>query len=123
MDLKRFLAPFSPPTSSLIDALRYWNEQQPQEVAYYFTDGETSETSLTYEQFDRHARAIAARLADLGMTGQRALLLYPPGLEFVTAWFATARELSTSPTLLPPPLTTFRPAGSAAEQAWRRACA
>jgi 8-amino-7-oxononanoate synthase/acyl carrier protein len=87
VDLKRFVAPFSPPTTSLVDSLRYWTEQQPQEVCYYFTDGEASEISLTYEQFDRHARAIAARLVDLGMTGQRALLLYPPGLEFITAWF------------------------------------
>lgn len=87
MDLKRFVAPFSPPTTTLIDSLRYWTEQQPQEVAYYFTDGEGQETSLTYEQFDGHARAIAARLVDLGMSGERALLLYPPGLEFIVAWF------------------------------------
>ena len=87
MDLKRFVAPFSPPTTTLIDSLRYWTEQQPQEVAYYFTDGEDAEESLTYEQFDRRARAIAARLADLGMAGQRALLLYPQGLEFIVAWF------------------------------------
>jgi 8-amino-7-oxononanoate synthase/acyl carrier protein len=87
VDLTRFVAPFSPPTTTLIDSLRYWTEQQPQEVAYYYTDGETQETSLTYEQFDGHARAIAARLADLKMTGQRALLLYPPGLEFIVAWF------------------------------------
>ena len=85
MDLKRFVAPFSPPTTTLIDSLRYWTEQQPQEVAYYCTDGEGEETSLTYEQFDRHARAIAARLVDLGMSGERALLLYPPGLEFIVA--------------------------------------
>jgi len=87
VDLKRFVAPFSPPTTSLVDSLRYWTEQQPQEVAYYYTDGEAEETSLTYEQFDRHARAIAARLVDLGMSGERALLLYPQGLEFITAWF------------------------------------
>jgi 8-amino-7-oxononanoate synthase len=87
VDLKRFVAPFSPPTTTLIDSLRYWTEQQPQEVAYYYTDGEDEETSITYEQFDRHARAIAARLVDMGMTGERALLLYPQGLEFIIAWF------------------------------------
>src|SRR6185436_7270955 len=80
--------PFSPPTSTLIDSLRYWTEQQPQEMAYCYTDCEAEETSLTYEQFDRRVRAIAARLADLKMAGERALLLYPPGLEFITAWFA-----------------------------------
>lgn len=87
MDLKRFVSPFSPPTTTLVDSLRYWTEQQPQEVAYIFTDGESQESTLTYEQFDRHARAIAARLVDMGMTGERALLLYPPGLEFIVAWF------------------------------------
>ena len=87
MDLKRFVTPFSPPTTTLVDSLRYWTEQQPQDVAYYYTDGEDREASLTYEQFDRHARAIAARLADLGMAGERALLLYPPGLEFIAAFF------------------------------------
>jgi 8-amino-7-oxononanoate synthase/acyl carrier protein len=87
VDLKRFVTPFSPPTTTLIDSLRYWAEQQPQEVAYYYTDGEAEESSLTYEQFDGHARAIAARLVDLGMSGERALLLYPPGLEFIVAWF------------------------------------
>lgn len=87
MDLKRFVSPFSPPTTTLIDSLRYWTEQQPQEVAYIYTDGESEETRLTYEQFDRHARAVAARLVDLGMTGERALLLYPQGLEFIVAWF------------------------------------
>jgi len=87
VDLKRFVAPFSPPTTTLVDSLRYWTEQQPQEAAYTYTDGETEETSLTYEQFDRHARAIAARLVDLGLRGERAMLLYPPGLEFIVAWF------------------------------------
>ena len=87
MDLKRLFAPFTPTTTTLVDSLRYWTEQQPQEVAYYYTDGEGAETSLTYEQFDRHARAIAARLTDLGMAGERALLLYPQGLEFIVAWF------------------------------------
>jgi 8-amino-7-oxononanoate synthase/acyl carrier protein len=87
VDLKRFVTPFSPPTTTLVDSLRYWTEQMPQEVAYYYTDGEDGEASLTYEQFDRHARAVAARLADLGMAGERALLLYPPGLEFIVAWF------------------------------------
>src|SRR5690606_14263887 len=36
---------------------------------------------------DRQARAIAARLQDLKMTGERALLLYPSGLDFVAALF------------------------------------
>ena len=102
VDLKRFVAPFTPPTTTLVDSLRYWTEQQPQEVAYYYTDGEGGEASLTYEQFDRHARAIAARLIDLGMTGERALLLYPPGLEFIVAWFGCLYAGVTAVPAYPP---------------------
>jgi len=42
---------------------------------------------LSYAGLDLRARAIAAALQRLGAGGQRALLLYPPGLEFVAAFF------------------------------------
>jgi acyl-CoA synthetase (AMP-forming)/AMP-acid ligase II len=42
---------------------------------------------LTFAGLDLRARAIGAALQRLGAGGQRALLLYPPGLEFVAAFF------------------------------------
>jgi acyl-CoA synthetase (AMP-forming)/AMP-acid ligase II len=42
---------------------------------------------LTYAGLDLRARAIAAVLMRLGAGGQRALLLYPPGLDFIAAFF------------------------------------
>jgi len=42
---------------------------------------------LSYAGLDLRARAIAGALQRLGAGGQRALLLYPPGLEFVAAFF------------------------------------
>ena len=87
MDLTRYLAPFDPPTSSLIDCLQYWTERQPQEIAYYFTDGEDAEESLTYAAFTARVHAIAARLTKLSMAGERAILMYPPGLDFITGYF------------------------------------
>jgi acyl-CoA synthetase (AMP-forming)/AMP-acid ligase II len=36
---------------------------------------------------DRKARALAVQLRELGLKGGRALLLYPPGLEFIAAFF------------------------------------
>ncbi|HLX08230.1 MAG TPA: fatty acyl-AMP ligase [Thermoanaerobaculia bacterium] len=42
---------------------------------------------LSFSGLDLRARAIAAALQRLGAAGQRALLLYPPGLEFVAAFF------------------------------------
>jgi 8-amino-7-oxononanoate synthase/acyl carrier protein len=87
VNLEQVFGRFRPPLSNLADSLRYWTEHQPDEIAYGFTDGELDEQFLTYAQFDRHARAIAARLQELNLTGERALLLYPPSLEFITAFF------------------------------------
>ena len=86
MDLDRFLAPYSPPTTNLVDCLRYWQEQKPSNVAFYFADVD-DEIRLTYEELDCRARAIAAELARSGIKGERVLLLYPPGLDFVAGLF------------------------------------
>jgi acyl-CoA synthetase (AMP-forming)/AMP-acid ligase II len=53
----------------------------------YLVDGETTEAGLTYEELDRRARAIAAALQLAGASGERVLLLYPSGLDFITAFF------------------------------------
>ena len=42
--------------------------------------------SLTWGELDRRARAIAVALERRGARGQRVLMLYPPGLEFVEAF-------------------------------------
>ncbi|MBW4427781.1 MAG: fatty acyl-AMP ligase [Nostoc desertorum CM1-VF14] len=74
--------------SSLVDCLRYRALIQPHQVAYrYLLDGETEESCLSYQELDKNARAIAAKLQNLGLTGERALLLYPQGLEFISAFF------------------------------------
>lgn len=87
MDLDRFFAPYNPPRTSLIDCLAYWADIQPQDVAYRFTDGEEEEWSLTYEQFNAKVAAVAARLTQLKMRGERALLLYPQGLDFLIGYY------------------------------------
>ena len=50
-------------------------------------DGKTTEHRLTYGELDRQARAIAVTLQALDTTGERALLLYPPGLAYIAAFF------------------------------------
>jgi acyl-CoA synthetase (AMP-forming)/AMP-acid ligase II len=74
--------------STVVDLLRWRALQQPDRLAYTFLlDGETAEANLTYGELDRQARAIGALLQRSGASGERALLLYPPGLEFITAFF------------------------------------
>jgi 8-amino-7-oxononanoate synthase/acyl carrier protein len=53
----------------------------------FLNDGESDEISISYAELDRQARAIAAWLQAHGFQGQRAMLLYPPGLEFISAFF------------------------------------
>jgi acyl-CoA synthetase (AMP-forming)/AMP-acid ligase II len=76
--------------STLIDLLRYRALHQPEQTGFTFLpDGETEVASLTYQELDRQARAIAAQLQLLKATGSRALLLYPfsATLEFIAALF------------------------------------
>ena len=74
--------------STLVDLLGYRAQNQSDSTAYTFLeDGETASIKLTYKELDLKARAIAAQLQSLGATGERALLLYPPGLEFIAAFF------------------------------------
>lgn len=73
---------------TLVDLLSYRAQNQSNQTAYTFLqDGETEAGRLTYKELDRQARMIAARLQNLDATGSRALLLYPPGLEFIAAFF------------------------------------
>jgi len=57
----------------------------PDKTAYVFLgDGEEESNRITYGELAKRASAIASAL--VGARGDRALLLYPPGLEFVEAF-------------------------------------
>lgn len=74
--------------ASLVDVLRWRAKNQPHQLAYRFlADGENDEVVLTYAALDRHARAIGALLQSAAKAGDRALLLFPPGLDFIKAYF------------------------------------
>ncbi len=73
---------------SLVDVLRYRVERKAEERVYTFLkDGHKLSTHLTYQELDFQARAIAVTLNKFFTKGQRAILLYPPGLEFAAAFF------------------------------------
>jgi acyl-CoA synthetase (AMP-forming)/AMP-acid ligase II len=74
--------------ATLIELLDQRALQQPDQLAYTFLlDGEASELHSTYLQLRRRARAIAAALRLAAAKGERALLLYPPGLDFIEGFF------------------------------------
>jgi acyl-CoA synthetase (AMP-forming)/AMP-acid ligase II len=64
-----------------------WNNQ-PERLAHRFlVDGEYEESSLTYKALNDQACSIAALLQSSANAGDRALLLFPPGLDFIAAYF------------------------------------
>lgn len=83
----RFSAPVDS-LASLVHLLRWRAVDQPGRLAYTFLpDGETEEARLTYKDLDRQARAVAAALQSMAASGERALLVFPAGSEFVAAFF------------------------------------
>jgi acyl-CoA synthetase (AMP-forming)/AMP-acid ligase II len=72
----------------MAELLQAWAVQTPDALAFCFLiDGEEEGPRLTYADLDRAARAIAVTLRDAAAPGDRALLLFPPGLEFISAFF------------------------------------
>ncbi|MBO1350491.1 MAG: amino acid adenylation domain-containing protein [Hormoscilla sp. GUM202] len=61
---------------------------KPESTAYiWLQDGEKESDVLSYLELDSSSRAIASHLQSICQPGERALLLYPPGLEFIPAFF------------------------------------
>jgi len=74
--------------ATLVELLRWRAHVQPDASAYTFLiDGETTAVQLTYAALDRRAQAIGALLQELGAGGERVVLLYPPGLDYIAAFF------------------------------------
>lgn len=74
--------------STLVELLSERALRQPGlRLFTYLIDGEIEGPSLTLAELDSQARAVGAALQSRGASGERALLLYPPGLEFITAFF------------------------------------
>lgn len=76
--------------NTLVDLLRHQAEHQPDLSVYTFlTDNEIAEEQLTCAQLDQRARAIAVFLQQqYSVHGERILLLYPPGLDYIVSFFA-----------------------------------
>ncbi len=80
-------SPRFPCFTSLVDLLHHRAAKQPDDRAYIFlSDQGNEEAVLTFAELARRASEGAARLAH-GQIGDRALLLFGPGLDFIVAYF------------------------------------
>ncbi|HVR99894.1 MAG TPA: amino acid adenylation domain-containing protein [Thermoanaerobaculia bacterium] len=72
---------------SFVDVVRTQADRLGEKRAFTFlADGEEPAEHLTYAGLDRRAREIGADLQRRGAAGERVLLLFPPGLDFVAAF-------------------------------------
>jgi acyl-CoA synthetase (AMP-forming)/AMP-acid ligase II len=73
---------------SVVALLAKRAESQPDDRAYLFlSDRGEEEAAITFRELYRAARALADRLTKVARPGDRALLIFPPGLEFLVAFF------------------------------------
>lgn len=74
--------------TSLVDLLEKKAEKNPDFPLYTFINKKIQESkSLTYRELANHAKKIASVLCDVTHPGDRVLIIYPPGLDFIAAFF------------------------------------
>jgi amino acid adenylation domain-containing protein len=74
--------------TTLVQLLRCRALQQPEQLAYTFlSDDLSNKVCISFGELDRQARSIASLLQTHQAGGTRVLLLYPPSLEYIAAFF------------------------------------
>jgi acyl-CoA synthetase (AMP-forming)/AMP-acid ligase II len=77
-----------PALASLADLSGHRAERQPDDRAYVFlSERGGEEATLTFAELERRAGVVATRLAARLRKGDRALLVFPAGLDFIVALF------------------------------------
>lgn len=104
MDVYNPFAKYCPP-STLIDLLCHRSQHKSRHSAYTFLiDGEAEKVSITYGALDKKARALATHLKSMIREGERVLLLYPQGLEYIAAFWGCLYAKVVAIPLYPPRL-------------------
>ncbi len=75
------------PVRTLVELLSERAHEAPDEQIFGRWTDRGVDAWLTFAQVDRTARAIGAQLQAPSTPGQRALLLYPPGFDYIGAFF------------------------------------
>ena len=84
----RSVAPLRGNSGTLTRLLQTRAAERADELGYAFlADGETIRAGLTYAELDARAKEVAGLLRSHGACGKPVLLLYPPGLDYVAAFF------------------------------------
>ncbi len=95
----------------MVDLLRRRAAEQPSERAYVFlSEKGDEEATLSFAELERRAGIVAAYLAQRLQKGDRALLTFPPGLDFIVAFFGCLIAGVIAVPMMPPRRTSTRDA-------------
>jgi len=100
---------------NLVDCLEHWADTQPEKTLFRFLDGRGHvREQYSYRRFHERASGLAQQLAEQAAVqyGDRVLLVYPPGLEMLVAFFASL-NLGAIPVPVCAPLSMATGAGAA----------
>jgi acyl-CoA synthetase (AMP-forming)/AMP-acid ligase II len=86
----------------ILERLRLHARYRAERLAYRFLREDGGSDTRTFAQLDRRARALGSRVRDRAAFGERALLLYPPGLEFIEAFLGCLAAGVVAVPALPP---------------------
>ncbi len=86
--------------------------ETPDKLAFVYLGDPKGPITCTYGELRQRARAIAALMLQNGKPGDRVLLLYPPGMDFMYGFLGCA--LMGAVAVPAPPLNTLKPARSLA---------
>ncbi|MFZ1322475.1 MAG: SDR family NAD(P)-dependent oxidoreductase [Ignavibacteria bacterium] len=88
---------------NLVDLLIYRSQKQPDKTAFVFLeDGETESGTFSFKALDIRAKSIAYCLQTKNLNGERALLIYESGLEYLDSFFGCLYTGVISVPLHPP---------------------
>lgn len=72
---------------TMVDLLRQQAARFGDRTAYVYLDEQNGQQPISFRELDERAKAIASRLSAELELGERVLLVYPAGLEFISAFF------------------------------------
>jgi acyl-CoA synthetase (AMP-forming)/AMP-acid ligase II len=104
LDVNRRHRAESPEALTLADLLRSQADAEPERVTFrYLPESGADPLTLCNAGLERRARAIAVVLRETGVrAGDRVLLVYPQGLDYIAAFFACAYVGAAAVPVVPP---------------------
>ncbi|MGZ3437865.1 MAG: thioester reductase domain-containing protein [Polyangia bacterium] len=87
---------------TLIDVIRNRADAEPDRVLYRFLDGDGLEATTRYSELHARSAAVGAHLQRLGAAGERVLIVLPPGLDYIAAFFGCLYAGAVAVPLNPP---------------------